>query len=197
MGYLWISDLRIQIGSLFALYMLYMTQVNPGKYKIRMSVAVWKEIFTVLKECKDSAPHVFAVLSKLHDSHSFCLHASVSIIPPPSSMPESKPSDDLTRKLGGKSGKLQLDTIGDDALDFAALEAVDTQYKKHLGNAPSIISKDLMQDLASLKEEAKLRIEQIDNAAAFPLANLRSFPSPSSSPVSRNNIAASSSTSSE
>lgn len=168
MGYLWTADLRIKIGSLYGLYMLYMTQVKPRKYKIRMSVGVWKEIFAVLEACKESVRDVFAVVTKLQETQAFCLHASVSIIPPPTSMPQSKPSDDLARKLGGKSGKLQLDTIGDDALDIASLKAADEGYKKYLGNAPSIISKTLIEDLTQLKEEAKLRIEQLDNTATFP-----------------------------
>lgn len=185
MGYLWISDLRIKIGSLYGLYMLYMTQVKPGKYKIKMSVGVWREIFAVLDACKESAPDVFAVLNKLQETQAICLHASISIIPPPTSMPESKPSDDLARKLGGKSGKLQLDTIGDDALDLAALEAADAQYRTYLGNAPTILSKTLIEDLGKLKEEAKLRIEQLDNTATFPFGLPNLVPTLSSSRDSR------------
>lgn len=185
MGYLWIADLRIKIGSVYGLYMLYMTQVKPGKYKIKMSVGAWREIFAVLEASKEFAPDVFSVINKLQESQAFCLHASISIIPPPTSMPESKPSDDLARKLGGKSGKLQLDTIGDDALDFAALEAADAQYKTYLGNAPTILSKTLMEDLAKLKEEAKLRIEQLDNAVTFPFGLPNLIPTSSSSMDSR------------
>jgi hypothetical protein len=163
MGYLWITDFRIKIGAIYTLYLLYMTQPKPDKYKIRMSVAVWKEIFNILDSASsNSLPDVFAVVAKLHERKCCCLYASVSIIPPPGSIP-SKSAEDFSKKMGGKGNKLNLDTIGDDAIKLDAIMAADVRYKSHIGNEPSIASKDLLQDLANLKEAASLRIDRLDS----------------------------------
>lgn len=162
-GYLWVTDIRIKLGALFLLYMLYQTQPKPNKYKIQMSVATWREIFKILDEGSADA---LAVVAKLRELHAFCLYAQVSVIPPPSSMPQASSGDDLLIKFGAKGSKLNLETIGETAYNPVAIRSADAKYRATLGNATSIISKTLVQDMEKLKEGAKLRIEQAEPAPA-------------------------------
>lgn len=172
LGYLWISDFRIQIGALYTLYLLYMTQPKSGKYKIGVSVAIWREIFSILEKAEnEKVPDVFAIVSQLHRGKCCCVFASVSIIPPPSSMP-SKSAEDFSKKLSGKGNKLNLDTIGDDALNLEAILAADAAYKSHVGNETSIVAKDLVQELSNIKEAAALRIDQIEAVDSLPTSSM-------------------------
>lgn len=160
-GYLFVSDLHIKIGAIYTAYMLFMTQPKLKKHKLLMSIALWREIFEVMEVSKTILPDVLAVVAKLQESKAYILSASVSIIPPPTVVPQYDPRDEFAKKFF-TNGKLNLDTVGDNVVDFAALEAIDAKYQALLGNNTSIVSKDLLETLHTIKQSAHLRIDQAD-----------------------------------
>lgn len=142
--------------------MMYMTQPERKKHKIRMSVALWSTVFEIMEACKDSVPDVFAVVDKLQTEQACVLYAAASIIPPPTVVPQYDPRDEFAKKFF-VNGKLSLDTIGENVIDFEALEAADSKYKTLIGSSTSIVSKDLLQTLHNIKNTARLRIDNPDH----------------------------------
>lgn len=163
-GYLFVSDLHIKIGAIYAAYVLFMTQPKLKKHKLQMSIALWREIFEVMAATKTMMPDVLAVVAKLQETHAYILCASVSIIPPPTAVAQFDPRDEFAKKFF-TNGKLNLDTIGEKVIDFAALDAIDAKYQALLGNNTSIVAKDLLESLHVIKNSAHLRIDQTDSGA--------------------------------
>jgi Trm5-related predicted tRNA methylase len=82
-GYLFVNDITIRLGSLYALYLIYETQPHVPKVKVPVSIELWKELKILqyqtielqIKEC-------YAILRKMKQENAFCFTVTVNIIHP-------------------------------------------------------------------------------------------------------------------
>lgn len=75
----------MRAGTIFLLYMLYETQPSTPKYKINISLSIWKEINQILKDAElNGYEDACKIYVKMKKNGSICLSAQVNIVLPPS-----------------------------------------------------------------------------------------------------------------
>lgn len=85
LGYLYIDDLSVRVGTIFLLYMLYETQPSSPKIKINISLSIWKEINQILNDAElNGYEDACRIYVKMKKTDSLCLTSQVNIVLPPS-----------------------------------------------------------------------------------------------------------------
>lgn len=153
---MWVNDYRVKLGSLYALYLLFETQPKIGKQKINVSIHIWKELLSII--LSEGRPiDSYAIMVNLTNKKAFCLHASVDIIPPPSSATKV-PTKLQYGKMGAQFGiENTFDTVSD-AINLEAIEKADQAARLHHTSSTSILSADLIQDLKDIKNNVGLHV---------------------------------------